>query len=323
MAVESAVPEHVDAALRAFAGDRRIEGLRAMPGHAGFSYGFSIDGHGYVLRVPPPGVRHAGPADVVRQGRLLEALGPAGVPVPPVRGVGEEPEPWFAVDLLPGATISPTDGGPSAWDPEELPALAQQAVEALRALHDVPPPELLGDPVTPEQAVMRWERFRERAADPALLARAPELRDALLARAPAHARVGIVHGDFQWGNLLAARDDDGEPRLAAILDWELSRAGTVLDDLGWLCVFSDPKGWARSPYSPALPKPERLIAWYGADPAEVAWHRALGGYAFAVIIGLNLMLHRRGKRPDPHYEQLAPSAPTLVERALDVLATAT
>ena len=51
----------------------------------------------------------------------------------------------------------------------------------------------------------------------------------------------------------------------------------------------------------------------------MAWHRALGGYAFAVIIGLNLMLHRRGKRPDPHYEQLAPSAPTLVDRALAVL----
>jgi aminoglycoside phosphotransferase (APT) family kinase protein len=128
-----------------------------------------------------------------------------------------------------------------------------------------------------------------------------------------------VHGDFQWGNLLAARDADGTPRLTAILDWELARAGTVLDDLGWVCVFSDPEGWAQSPYSPALPRPEQLIAWYGADPAQVAWHRALGGYAFAVIIGLNLMLHRRGKRPDPHYEQLAPSATTLVDRALDVL----
>ena len=84
-------------------------------------------------------------------------------------------------------------------------------------------------------------------------------------------------------------------------------------------MFSDPEGWAESPYSRSLPRPEELIAWYGADPAEVAWHRALGGYAFAVIIGLNLMLHRRGKRPDPHYEQLAPSAATLVDRALGVL----
>jgi aminoglycoside phosphotransferase (APT) family kinase protein len=195
-------------------------------------------------------------------------------------------------------------------------------VEALRALHEVEPPPLLGDPVPPDQAVLRWEPFRERAADPALLADAPRLRDELLARAPEGACTGIVHGDFQWGNLLAARGQDGTPELAAILDWELARAGTVLDDLGWLCVFSDPDGWAASPYSADIPGPGQLIEWYGADPAEVAWHRALGGYAFAVIIGLNLMLHRRGKRPDPHYEDLAPSAPTLVARALDVLASA-
>src|SRR6266545_723054 len=100
MSVESAIPEHVHDALRAFADGREVEGLRAMPGHAGFSYGFSVDGSEYVLRVPPPGVRHAGPADVLRQGRLLQTLGAAGVPVPTVRGLGEEPDPWFAVDLI-------------------------------------------------------------------------------------------------------------------------------------------------------------------------------------------------------------------------------
>ncbi len=49
------------------------------------------------------------------------------------------------------------------------------------------------------------------------------------------------------------------------------------------------------------------------------WHRALAGYAFAVIAAFNLMLHRRGKRVDPHHELLAPSIPRLLERALEVL----
>jgi hypothetical protein len=42
---------------------------------------------------------------------------------------------------------------------------------------------------------------------------------------------------------------------------------------------------------------------YGADPDEYRWYRALTYYKYAAIFGYNLMLHRRGKRPDPSYEQ--------------------
>jgi len=214
-----------------------------------------------------------------------------------------------------GASLRPTDEGPPAFDPPTTAVLAQDAVRVLRALHEAPVPEVLGEPVAPRHAVLRWDRFLERAADPELVRDGPELRARLLDRVPGGARTGVVHGDFQWGNVMG----DGE-RVVAVVDWELARAGTVLDDLGWLCVFSDPDSWAgEGRVMPGIPAPEQLVAWYGADPAEVAWHRAFAGYAFAVIIGLNLMLHRRGKRPDPHYETLAPTAPAMIARALDVL----
>jgi hypothetical protein len=39
-----------------------------------------------------------------------------------------------------------------------------------------------------------------------------------------------------------------------------------------------------------------------------------------VITCFNLMLHRRGKRPDPHWELIAVSAPRTFERGLELLA---
>jgi hypothetical protein len=46
-----------------------------------------------------------------------------------------------------------------------------------------------------------------------------------------------------------------------------------------------------------------LLAMYGADPAEFRWYLAFTYYKYAAIFGYNLMLHRRGKRPDPVYEE--------------------
>jgi hypothetical protein len=59
---------------------------------------------------------------------------------------------------------------------------------------------------------------------------------------------------------------------------------------------------------------------YGSDPGDIAWYRALAAYKFAIITGFNLMLHRRGKRHDPHWEDIGPSARTLLARALELLA---
>jgi len=46
-----------------------------------------------------------------------------------------------------------------------------------------------------------------------------------------------------------------------------------------------------------------LLEMYGGDEAEYRWFLALTYYKYASIFGYNLMLHRRGKRPDPIYEE--------------------
>ena len=48
---------------------------------------------------------------------------------------------------------------------------------------------------------------------------------------------------------------------------------------------------------------EDFIGLYGAEPQEMRWYLAFSLYKYASILGYNLMLHRKGRRPDPMYEQ--------------------
>jgi aminoglycoside phosphotransferase (APT) family kinase protein len=79
--------------VRAKTGDARsrAHSLETLPGHAGFSYSFILerdDGGApagkLVLRVAPPNVKISGPADIVRQARIMVSMAGTAVPVPPV-----------------------------------------------------------------------------------------------------------------------------------------------------------------------------------------------------------------------------------------------
>jgi len=298
-----------------------------MPGHAGLSFGFELRGapgcSRHVLRLPPAGVRHEGPSDVLRQAAILRALRPTAVPVPPVSWAGDDPRwfgrPYLITAWLPGTVIRLEGGGAPPPDGLDADATARLAVAALAELHRIDPRRLLPDlvPASPVEDVARWDRFAARGADPTLIALAPVVRDRLLATKPRSRLPGLRHGDFQWSNLLFHAG-----RLAAVLDWELASVGAVLHDLGWLCLFSDAQAWSTAGGWPAAPAPQRLAELYaahGGEVAELPWYRALAAYGFAIIAAFNLMLHRRGKRVDPLYEDLAPSVPRLLERALEVL----
>jgi aminoglycoside phosphotransferase (APT) family kinase protein len=334
--VSEELAEQLTALCRARTGDPAASAREVMrlPGHAGFSYSFTLRALGacerLVLRLAPPGVRVRGTADVARQARLVSSLGRHGIPVPPVRWYGDEPDwferPYSVVELLPGSTVAQEHqrGGLSVG---RVRTLVEQAVETLARLHrlePVPAAQWLEPPLDPTGDVERWDRFVERAADAELVALAPALRRRLLERVPRRVRIGMFHGDFQWANLLV----DGDA-LVAVLDWELSAVGPVLNDLGWLCVFSDPHSWAEDhPPLPPVPPPEEIAEAYriasgAALGDEVAWFSALAGYKFAAISGFNLMLHRRGKRPDPYWERLESSIPRLLERGLELLGRGT
>ena len=306
--------------------------LVRMPGHAGFAYGFRVRRGGEVqswfIRLPPPNVNWRGTADVLRQAAVLNALDGTDVPHCSVQWCGDDLQwfgcPYFVVPWLQGDVlrIGPEDWGAKLSDSQLL-DLGRQAMQALAGVHGVDAGAVpyLGDPLPCAEDVRRWDRFYERAAEPSRLQDAPAVRQKLLDNVPADAPVGVFHGDFQTANLFCRQD---EPKLLAVIDWELTGIGATLNDLGWILTFSDPAAWSgQRARSPMFLDPPTLTTLYneacGAPAPKVNWFRALAAYKFAIISGFNLSLHRRGKRVDPTWEETSLSMTSLINRANELL----
>ena len=73
-----------------------------------------------------------------------------------------------------------------------------------------------------------------------------EVAAQLAKRVPAQQGVGVVHGDFRFGNCVT---DTAAGRINAVLDWELCTLGDPLADVGYLGVLwadGDGDGGART-----------------------------------------------------------------------------
>jgi aminoglycoside phosphotransferase (APT) family kinase protein len=309
----------------------RAHSLETLPGHAGFSYSFMLersDGGApcgkLVLRLAPPNVKIAGPADIVRQARIMSSFAGTPVPVPSVLWYGDEPEffgrPYFVVGFVEGVKLAD-----EPFPSDQMRRLAHKGIETLAALHSLPwepRRSAFGDPFPISEEMKRLDYLLDRPTlDPAVVARGPELRERLRASIPSDAVLGCVHGDFQWSNILFDTE-----RPVAIIDWEIASIGPTLLDLGWVCFFCDSESWVETAEKRVRPlSPEEVVETYTHAarfpvPADqVRWFRAFAGYRFGVITCFNLMLHRRGKRDDPHWEDIALSAPLMFEHGLELL----
>lgn len=279
-----------------------VHSVRTIPeGHSGFTYWVDLDGRRAVMRLPPPGARIAGPADIPRQGRLLQALNRQGLPVPAVLCMTDQPavdgRPFYLLEAVDGRRIEEVVG----TVPDEQ--LAGSAVEVLKRLQRVPVADtgIGGEtPASLDYEIGRWTWLMDRAPEE-LTGRAPAVAELLRSSMPVERPPVLVHADYHYGNMLFR---DG--RVVALLDWEIAQLGQPLLDLACLVVVAQASrsGLERVPGGGSVSVPDDvLLAMYGADPDEFGWYLAFTYYKYASIFGYNLMLHRRGKRPDPVYEE--------------------
>lgn len=292
--------EQIRSDLERFLGEP-VRSVRVIPeGHSGFSYWVDLDGRRAVMRLPPPGARIAGPADIPRQGRLMDALHRRGLPVPAVLTMSDQPvvdgRPFYLLEAVDGDRIEKVVG--TVPDVQ----LAGSAVKVLKQLQDVPVAETgIGEevPASLESEIARWTWLMDRAPQE-LTGQAPVVAELLEVCKPAEQGPVLVHADFHYGNMLFR---GGE--VVALLDWEIAQLGQRLLDLACLAVVAHASrtGEDRVPGGGAVSVPDDiLLGMYEADPEEFRWYLAFTYYKYASIFGYNLMLHRRGKRPDPVYE---------------------
>jgi aminoglycoside phosphotransferase (APT) family kinase protein len=193
----------------------------------------------YVLRRKPPGKLLPSAHAVEREFRVLAALKGTDVPVAPVHALCEDSEvigsAFYVMDYVEGRIF---------WD-ALLPEVAAQErrdvyremVRVLAALHTVDYAAVgLSDFGKPghyvERQVARWTH-QYRASETEKIEPIERLIEWLPKHIPADEQTSIVHGDFRLDNTIF---HPSEPRMLAVLDWELSTLGHPLVDLAYFCM---------------------------------------------------------------------------------------
>lgn len=190
----------------------------------------------YVLRKKPPGQLLASAHQVDREYRVMSALKDTGVPVPVMRHLCTDDSvigtAFYVMDFLSGRIFR--DARLPGLSKDEQAEVYDQLNLTLAKLHGVDVDAVgLGDYGRKggyfERQVSRWtKQYRGAETDhiPAMEALIAELPS----RIPAQDETTIAHGDYRLENVMFAVD---EPRLIAVLDWELSTLGHPLADLGY------------------------------------------------------------------------------------------
>ena len=287
-----------------------------------------------VLRKKPPGQILPGAHAIEREFRVLSALHPTDVPVPRPILLHEDPEllgtPFYLMERVEGRVFS--DCALPELSPDDRRPIYMAMAQTLAKLHAVRPDEIgldgYGRPGNYfERQIGRWtKQWRESPSE-----RIPAL-DKLADWLPAHmppddGAVSIAHGDFRLGNLLF---HPTEPRVVAVLDWELSTLGHPLADLGF-CVMP----WHTAPdeYGGILgldhgalgiPAKAEFVARYFAEAIPTApltrFHVAFALFRFAVIFIGIADRARAGNAAADNAGVVAPLAARFAQRALDVIA---
>ncbi len=197
-------------------------------------------GRRYVLRKKPPGALLGSAHAIEREHRIMQALAPTAVPVPDMLCLCEDAAiigtPFYVMPFLSGRIYSTNHMEDMA--PAERTAAYRDAARVLARLHAVDYTAAgLGDFGKQgdyfARQLARWTR-QYRASETETIPSMDWLIGTLAARIPQADETTIVHGDYRLENLMF---HPTEPRIIAVLDWELSTLGHPLADLAFFCLF--------------------------------------------------------------------------------------
>ncbi len=229
-----ALKRYMQRHVEGFGGALEVEQFRT--GQSNPTYRLTAGSRRYVLRRKPPGELLPSAHAVDREYRVITALQDTAVPVPRTFAMCEDPQvigtAFYIMDYIEGRIIW------DQWLPEipaeERPAYFDELNRVMAALHQVDYQavglEGYGRPGNyVERQLSRWTRqYRASETEPI------EAMDRLIEWLPAHIPPGdessVVHGDYRAANAIF---HPTEPRLLAVLDWELSTIGHPLVDFAY------------------------------------------------------------------------------------------
>jgi aminoglycoside phosphotransferase (APT) family kinase protein len=234
---EAALARYLRARIEGFGNDLTVEQFKG--GQSNPTFRLTSGGRRYVLRRKPPGELLPSAHAVDREFRVISALARTGVPVAHAHLLCEDPSVigtmFYVMDCVDGRVL---------WDPR-LPELTPEQRRAhydelgrvIAVLHQVDFDAVgLGDYGKPgnyiERQVARWTK-QYKAAETETIEAVDRLIDWLPARIPPGDETAIVHGDYRFDNVIFHAT---EPRILAVLDWELSTLGHPLVVFAYHCM---------------------------------------------------------------------------------------
>ena len=232
---EQALVDWMIGNVEGFDGPLTVEQFKG--GQSNPTYKIITNTKSYVLRRKPPGDLLKGAHAVDREARILSALGATGFPVAKVYGLCEDDSiigtSFFIMEMVEGrifwdATFPDVETGDRA-------AYFDAMNTTIASLHKIDPASVgLSDFGRSgnyfERQIARWSKQYLEDADAGRDTEMDKLVEWLPANIPLSDESSIVHGDFRCDNMIF---HPTEPRVLAVLDWELSTLGHPLADFAY------------------------------------------------------------------------------------------
>lgn len=190
----------------------------------------------YVLRRKPPGKLLPSAHAVDREYRVITALGNTDVPVAHSYGLCEDDSvigtAFYVMDCVEGRIF--WDQRLPELNPDERAGIFDAMNRTIAALHKVDYNAIgLGDYGKPgdyfARQIARWSK-QYKASETEEIPAMDKLIEWLPANIPPGEETSIVHGDYRMDNMIF---HPTEPRVIAVLDWELSTLGHPLGDFSY------------------------------------------------------------------------------------------
>ena len=281
----------------------------------------------YVMRRKPPGKLLPSAHAVDREYKVITALYPTGFPVAKSYGLCVDDDvigTWFYVmDMVEGRIL--WDQSLPDYQPAERHAIFMAKLKTLADLHNTDYTAIgLADFGRPgnyfARQVDRWSK-QYRASETDKIETIDKLMDWLPQTLPQDDQTSIVHGDYRLDNMVL---HPTEPRVIAVLDWELSTLGNPLADFTYLLM-----NWVNGTVSTipdlkahGIPTLEEYVAEYcrltGRDGLpDLNWYFAYNGFRLAGILQGIVGRVRDGTANSPQAAAMADRVPLLGQMAWD------
>ena len=254
--------------------------------------------HRFVLRKKPGGKLLPSAHAVDREFRVQSALHPTGFPVARTYALCTDDSVigsmFYVMDQVSGRNF--WDGALPEVTPHNRRAIYEDQIRVLARLHNTDHAAIgLADYGKPgnyfARQLDRWSK-QYRLSETETIPEMNALMEYLPATVPAGERTSIVHGDYRLDNMILHAS---EPRVAAVLDWELSTLGDPLGDftnflMNWVMPHDGRAAMGGLDLKALnIPSLEDAVALYCAETkrdgiADLDWYFAYNAFRLAAIL---------------------------------------